>query len=297
MELEKLHAFSQKYLPSKRFMAVIGGVAGGIFILVLISNYVGYHRIFNAKPPVSADGSITDVVARDSNGNGIPDWQESLYGLDPKGDGAANKAIIQKKEADANIPPGSEGMAANPTDAFSQQLLATVISLHQSGSLTPAVIANIAASVGDSVDAKRIIAPPYAMSDMTISKKSPAAAKTAYYAALKAAVGKHSGLGSELSIMAQNLGSQDSGALDGLGPIADSYTALAKEIVAIPAPSIVAQNALDLANASAEMGMALKEVQDINTDALTGMVGVDDYTKASDLSDAAVKTLGAYFAN
>ena len=299
MELEKIRAFTAKYLPSKRFLGVIGGTAVGIIVLIGISNYIGYHKIFNAKPPLAAEGTLSDVVGRDSNGNGIPDWQETLYGLDPNGDGPSNKAIIEKKQADANITPTDEDPTKlSATDAFSQQLLSTIITLQQSGTLTPDSVAKVAASVGDSVDAKHVNAATYSISELTLSKKSPAAAKSAYYTALKGVVDQYSSvpLGSEMSIIATGFGSSDPNSLSGLTTIAAAYTAMSKQIMGLTTPPQVAQNALDLANATAAMGAALLQVQNIYTDVLSGMVGVDDYTKASATSDAATATLGAYFA-
>ena len=300
MELEKIEAFIKKYLPSKQFVYALGGLTVGILVLIGISNYIGYHKIFNAKPPLSAEGTLTDAVGRDSNGNGIPDWQETLYGLDPNGDGPSNKAIIEKKQAAANITPGtSDGTDLSATDAFSQQLLATIVTLQQSGTLTPDAVAKVAASVGDTVDAKHTNATTYSMSDLTLSKKTPSAAKKAYYKALKAVVDQYQSvnLGSEMSIIANGFNSTDPNSLSSLTTIAAAYTAMSKQIIALPTPPQVAQNALDLANSTAQMGAALVLVQNIYTDVLTGMVGVDDYTKASATSDAASATLATYFSS
>ena len=301
MELEKIRAFSQKYLPSKKFTYLIGGVILFVVAVILVSNYVGYHRIFNAKPPISADGTLGDVVGRDSNGNGIPDWEESLYGLDPTGDGASNKAIIDKKQAAADVTPGNDDgtSTTTATDAFSQQLLSTIIALQQSGTLTPQAISQVAASVGDSVDTKHSPSNTYSMSDITLSKLSPDAAKAAYYTALKGVVSQYDDvdLGSETSILADGLGDGGASALQALLPIASAYTQMGKQIIALPTPPAVAQNALELANSSIEMGDALTQAANIYTDVLSGMVGIDDYTKASALSDAATDTLSSYFGN
>ena len=100
-----------------------------------------------------------------------------------------------------------------------------------------------------------------------------------------------------MTIMAESLDSDDAGALAQLAPFASAYTQLGKQIIALKTPPAVAQNALDLANASEQMGASLVQVENLYTDAISGMVGVDDYTKASDLSDRATDTLSAYFGN
>ena len=297
MELEKIGAFGKKYLPSKKFVWLIGGVAVTVFALILVSNYVGYHRLFNAKPPLSAEGTLGEVVGRDSNNNGIPDWQETLYGLDPNGDGPANKKIIDDKRAAANITPADDSTNTTATDAFSQQLLSTIIALQQSGTLSPQAITQVASSLGDNVDAKHTPVSVYSMKDLTISKKDPAAAADAYYSAMQAVVAQYDSvdLGSEESIFADGFADGGQASLAQLAPIAAAYTSMSKQMIKIPVPPTIAQNALDLANATARMGASLVLVQNIYTDVLSGMVGVDDYTKASALSDAATQTISQYY--
>ena len=46
---------------------------------------------------------------------------------------------------DVSVPAGTPAVQDNATDAFSTQLLATILALRQSGSLTPEVLAKVAA--------------------------------------------------------------------------------------------------------------------------------------------------------
>ena len=301
MELERFKKYSA-YLPSKQFTKIIGACALVVIVFFAVTSIWGSHGIFNRKgngPLVEANGTVSDLLIQDSNNNGIADWEESLWGLDPKGDGAKNKAIIDQKKLSANGGVASGDTSTNETDKFSQTLLSTILALRQSGSLTEESLAKIAASVADGVDAKHTNAVTYSRSDMTISSKSPAAAKAAYAAALKKAIDQYAGVGfgNELTIIAEGLNGGGAEVLKELQPISDAYIALAKKIIAIPTPAAVTQNALDLANATAQMGASLAQAQNIYTDAITGMVGIDDYAKANTLSENAAKTLKVYFAN
>ena len=291
----------EKYLPSKKFAFLILGVGGALVIILVISSYFGSRTSFNegAKPKVSSEGTVSDIVSRDSNNNGIPDWEETLWGLDPTADGATNKKIIEQKQEANDITPSDTTGAQDKTDQFSQQLLSTILAMQQSGTLTPQTLEKVAESVGDSVDAVHTNANTYSLSDMKLYPTDSPAAKAAYESALRGVVSQYDDvdLGSEMTIMAESLDSDDAGALAQLAPFASAYTQLGKQIIALKTPPAVAQNALDLANASEQMGASLVQVENLYTDAISGMVGVDDYTKASDLSDRATDTLSAYFGN
>ena len=88
MSYDKLARYAA-YLPSKKFIVVMGGGILALVLLLLVSNAFGsrsgYDRTIDPNAPVAADGTVKDVVLRDSNGNGIPDWEEVALG--PRSDG------------------------------------------------------------------------------------------------------------------------------------------------------------------------------------------------------------------
>jgi hypothetical protein len=227
MSLPKLSAF----LPSRKFVILIVACIVVVVVFLVGTSYVGSHADYNKKKNalVSADGTVSDAVTRDSNKNGIPDWEEALYGLDPKGDGAANKQIINQKKLAANIPTemSSDSSNLSQTDKFSQELLSTILALRQSGGLTPEAVTNLAASLGDSVDAQHANASTYALSSMKITSDT-ASAKQAYKDKLKKVIDGYADvdLGSELSIIAEGLSGGGSGTLNQLDPLAEAYTTL-----------------------------------------------------------------------
>jgi hypothetical protein len=290
-----------KYLPSRKFVFVMGGGLAVLVLILLISNYFGSHGGFDRSArgdaPVTADGTVKDVVLRDSNENGIPDWEESLWGFDPSGNGEANKKAIDAKKSANGIVPDTSGVPLSETDKFSQSLLSTILALQQSGTLTEEAITNLSASVGDSLDAKHANPETYAMANLTITPTNGPAAKAAYKKALKALLDRYADLdlGSELEVIAAGLESGNADTLRSLGPVAEAYGSIAKEIVKIPTPPGVAPYALVLANASAEMAAALPQVENIYDDVLDGMVGVDDYIHGSNAADAASASIRAYF--
>jgi len=89
----------QNYLPSKKFIA--GVMVITIFIGVIWGIY-GIVKFFknraNRKAETSANLTVSDIIQKDGNTNGIPDWEEYLWGLDPYKNGDSNKEFINNKK-------------------------------------------------------------------------------------------------------------------------------------------------------------------------------------------------------
>jgi hypothetical protein len=122
----------KKNLPSKEFIRVLGICTGAIIVILIVGSLFGTHSIFNKKsgPLVEANGTVNELLIQDSNTNGIPDWEESLWGFDPKGDGVANKQGIEQKKLAGNITPSQSNIPLNETDKFSQSLLSSCVLYH-----------------------------------------------------------------------------------------------------------------------------------------------------------------------
>ncbi len=112
----------KNYLPSRKFVIRTATIA--ILLIVAISVYkitLFIKDKLTKKDPVVMTIK-SDVIQKDSNNNGIPDWEESLWGLDPKGDGVSNKEFIMtQKEALAkenNVNPvDNQPLSENETRA------------------------------------------------------------------------------------------------------------------------------------------------------------------------------------
>jgi hypothetical protein len=295
----------KKILPSKKFTRVIVFCTLGVLIFLVATSFFSSRDIFTrTKPaiPLEEGDTLGDVMGKDTNKNGITDWEESLWGLDPVGDGPTNKKIIDDKKLAAGITPSTEDTSTEtltPTDQFAQEFLASILALHQSGSLTTDAVAQVAESVGKNIDAKRVVKPAYTTTDQHIVTENLVKAKNAYKISLKKLTDSYPnlGVGAELAILGDNIASGDENSLTPLEPIATAYAEFAKKLISIPVPKDASVYALSLANASAQMGSGLHGASTIYSDVLTGMVGVDDYIKASDIFDQAVTNLSLYFSS
>ena len=130
----------EKYLPSKKF------IASFLVIVILVSFFFtikGVVVLFkNSKVSVNkgqTQVTVGTLVQKDSNNNGIPDWEEYLWGLNPKVNGESNKQFILSKKktltenGDITVTDDSQKISDN--ELLSRQFFATLISLQQSGQL------------------------------------------------------------------------------------------------------------------------------------------------------------------
>lgn len=287
----------KKNLPSKEFIRVLGICTGAIIVILIVGSLFGTHSIFNKKsgPLVEANGTVNELLIQDSNTNGIPDWEESLWGFDPKGDGVANKQGIEQKKLAGNITPSQSNIPLNETDKFSQSLLSTILALNQSGSLTTASLAKLSESVSKEIDVKHSDSTPYILDDLN-TVPATAQSKAAYKKNLKILLDKYADLelGSELSLILQGTSQGGEEALPKLTAYAQAYTDIGEKMLKLKTPDNINLVALDLANTSAAMGASIPRIQNLYTDAVSGIIGVGDYIKASNISDVAAKKMKAY---
>jgi len=275
---------NKKYLPSKQFMIRI------LFLVVLIlTSFVVYKIIISIKnKPKESDSiklNIINKIENDSNNNGIPDWEERLWGLNPKKNGKSNKALILSKRAaidskttsslKSNIPP-------TKNETLSREFFAAIISLEQTGNLNQNSIGVLVDSIS-----QKIVAKPtpgmYIMNSLTIV--SPSIEKNKEY--LKDFVSliskyKNKDIGSELILIIEGIASNNQKILSSAGGIATAYSNFAKDLINIPVPSNIAPLHLKMANDYQRNAQAIRGLIQAETNPLIGMKALINYKKYND---------------
>jgi hypothetical protein len=223
-------------------------------------------------------------VQKDSNNNGIPDWEEILWGLDPSKNGPSNKEFITAKQEALSKENGASVSSTNKTDneLLSQEFFATIMSLEQTGNLDDASMQSISDAIG-----QKIIADPIAdvyTKDMLIVKTTTTSSAVKYYQDLKNLLTKYKDkdIGNELTFIAQGVQNNDPQALYLAGTIADQYKSFANELIKIPVPEAFAPKDLSLANDYDKVSQSITGLTQIISDPITGMKALINYKKYSD---------------
>jgi hypothetical protein len=263
-------------------------------ILVIIATFFGVSKIYkyfknksNDEAPVKV--LVKDIVQKDSNNNGIPDWEEFLWGLNPEKDGQGNKEIImQKKQALAekdNSLFSGEGKTKE-NEMLSKEFFSIIMSLLQSGNLDQNSMTEISKIIGEKIESAPI---PDVYTQNMLKIKKGGGSSLAYIDDFQKLTDKYenSDMGSELSIVAQGLSKNDPQALYAVKTIASSYRSFGQELIKIQVPESIFQGHLSLANDYEKMAQSIEGLSQILDDPMTGMRALINYKKYSDsvLSD------------
>lgn len=278
-----------KYLPSRQFFIRIGILIAIIAVIAGIYELVRFVQ--NRKASKSSVPGTTlvvkNIVQKDSNGNGIADWEESLWGLDPTKNGDSNKEFILAKRqalnsdtnANADLIPGQ---STPENQALAQDFFAAIVSLQQTGNLDEVSLKAITDAIGDKITANPI--PDIYSESMIKEVPGTIESRLNYIADYAGVIEKYRGsnIGYELSFVSTGLKNRDQGALSTAQKVADSYRAFGKDLIGLTAPTALASTQALLANDYEKVGQSLDQLTRVYTDPIVGMKGLINYKKYSD---------------
>lgn len=264
--------------PSKQFL-IRGAIAIGVIAIILIVQTSWFHHLFESKKKIAADTQTTSlnaILTKDTNGEGVPDWEQVLWGLDPNvayTDGKPNSEIIKEKEEALGVSNTSTNDPNNnQTDAIAEQLFSITTALSQNGTVDDATLQNIATQLGSSVNVASV-SNKYTLADIhTVPTSSKSL--TTYYNSLTTILGKVNFNDQDIPIIVQAAETGDYSQLPQLAQTGTAYVALAKQLSAISVPIGVAQYHLDIINGFSGMATSftyLAQMQDNGTQALVGI--------------------------
>ncbi len=267
--------------PSKQFI-IRGVIAITLIAVILVVQTTWFYNIFHKTKKVAKTDignlTINDVTSKDSNGNGIPDWEEQLWGLDPTvlyTEGKTNEEIIKEKKLTLGITDSNAGVPQNQTDAIAQKLFSITTALSQNDNIDDTELQNVANQLGSSVNVDSI-SNKYSLKNIHTVPTSTASL-TAYYKALSAITNKYNINQGDITIIVQAAETGDYSQLTQLTPMGVAYTTMAKELTAVKVPVGVAQYHLDIINSFAGVATSFGYLQQMEDDGTQALVGVALY--------------------
>ncbi|MES2930623.1 MAG: hypothetical protein V4665_02465 [Patescibacteria group bacterium] len=275
-----------KYLPSTLFLIRLGA------LLVIAGVCFGaYKLVFFLKERSDRNQTellVESLTQKDSNENGIADWEETLWGLDPERNGEENKDFIMAKRrslAEAQGLSFSETASAplSENETLAREFFASIMSLAQSGNLTDQSLQAVSDAIG-----KEIIAAPipdiYTKNMLTIKEDGPLET-VEYYTAYLDLNNNYQGknIGDEMTFIASALKNNDPGALAVAGAVGDSYRSFGKELMMIPVPERLSAIEVSMANNYEKVAVSIEGLTRLLDDPIVGMKALINYKKYSDL--------------
>ncbi len=284
----------KKYLPSKQFIFRI------IIIVVLIAGVFSIYKIISfiknrSEQSSSIKLNIVKEIQNDSNNNGIPDWEERLWGLNPYKNGKKNKEIIlaRRKAINPNANFSKSGQTITKNEGLSREFFAAIMSLQQTGNLNEKSMGAIADSISQKIVAKPI-SDIYTMKSLTIIAPT-IKNNDKYFNSFVGLVNKYKNddIGNELIFIIQGLAYKNPHILSLAGTIATAYRNFGQELVKIPVPRDIAFIQLKMANDYEKNAQSIEGLMKIPTDPLVGMRALINYKKYNDALTSDINKLSS----
>ena len=243
-------------------------------------------------------------MEKDTDGDGVPDWEEGLYGTDPTNKettpGIPDSTTIAKLKTDQGTNGTTTGgnnqepENLTQTDKVSRQLFATVAATEQSGAMDQATADQISSSLADKIQnsAPRKV---YALSDIKIINNDLFATTEKYSEALADVFKKYQVGYTILDVLqkfAPDENNVDTSALSKLDPIITQTNTMIGGMLKTAVPQSLAALHLEVINALERVVENISDIKLYDTDPVVALGGINQYETNSTLLESAVKNLG-----
>ena len=295
--------------------------AAAVFSVVII--FGAYMLARSVESPNAAKASMESallqaIATKDSDGDGLTDWEEALYGTSPNltdtfklgmtdGSAVAKGLIVPKAIADISLatssvvsmpvdgslpPPPSEGTL---TDAFAKSFFTLYLKAKESNGgadLSEIEMKDISDEALRSLSSAVITAPDFKSAKDLKILGSGADALKEFAVNAEAVLLKNTStaLKSELLYLIDAVENNDTEALAHIASISKAYRDSAAGLAALSVPVELAESHLALINAMMHVSGIASDFARVNDDTLAAMLALQQYVPAS-------RTLGKAFAD
>ena len=249
----------------------------------------------------SGNAAIGDLIAKDTDLDGVLDWEESLWGTDPtkkdtNDDGTADSVEIEKlkaaegKNEQASLQ-GDEKLTK--TDEFSQELFATIVTLNQNGTIDKSTIDKLSTSLVDRIQNS----PPekiYTLSDIKIANEDSVRAVTNYNNAMGLIAKGYKGIDGVIEVLREFVSGGDNpdvGVLSKLDLIIDNINKTANDMLEISVPQKLAQYHLNVINVLKRIVENLNGIKLYENDPIVSIGAVSQYINNIPLLESTILQL------
>lgn len=252
------------------------------------------------------------IATKDSTGDGLPDWEKSLYGIPvdatttdyfhlgmTDGEAVAKGLVVPKAIADITVATSSPDTSDISTDdslppapaddtltaAFAKNFITLYMAAkEQNGGadLSESDISNISNEVMNSLTSSVTVAPDFkSASDIKVSGSGADALKAfAVNAEAVFAANQSDATTSELNYLQDVVQNDDTSAIPHIVSIANAYRKNAAGLAVLPVPQELAADDLTLVNAMMRISEVTSDFARVNDDPLATMLALNQYPQA-----------------
>lgn len=255
---------------------------------------------------VYGDSTLSDVITKDTDQDGVLDWEEGLWDMDPtkqdtNDDGIRDDVEVAKIKAARGLNKktsleGTDTPEENltETDKFSRELFAAVAALNQAGEIDQETADRLTTSLSEKIKSstpKKV----FVIADIKISSDNSAAGMRKYIAAIAAIYKKHPVEHNVLDTLKEFINDGENiyaEALDKLEPVVKQTSIVISELVNMEVPSEIASLHLDLINALERLKENVANMQLYISDPVVAMGAMSQYEENNDILQSTLEKLG-----
>lgn len=282
---------------SRRTISIIGALViallciGGAYAL---SGPLPFHIL--AANAESTHDLLVSYAAKDSDSDGLPDWEEALYGTDPNNphsvsptltDGqAVAQGLVKPKVAtatstpavDASTIPGTTAGPSTLTDQFARALFSNYLTTRGNTTPTPTDIANFVETGVSQLVASDQTPDAFNAGEVRVAGQGPDALST-YAASMEQVLTANEPTEdkSEVEYLDDATAKNDTTALKKIAEIGKYYSAASQSMMKTSVPSELSTSHLALANSLARLGSDITDLSLYNSDPLRTFLGLKKY--------------------
>jgi len=296
MNIEKY----RQYFPSKKFQKILGSILIIILVIIII------NLINSGKLPITQKQkeqaiiqkmTLGELVQKDTDNDGSPDWEESLFGTDPKKPISNKQGISDGEYINNQKKAQGGGNISNltETDKAAQDFFIAIEALKQSDNLTPTALYNITSSISETLLSEQL-PETFAFNNVKTvpnTKQNQKKYMTDFKKIHSDAIKK--GLGKELGVFVQALGEGNREQLASLSTYANIYKNMSEQLKTISTPEELSTNQYLLINHYERIGISLTNISKSFDNPTQGMVGVAGYKKWTAESNVVLKDIQDLF--
>jgi len=276
---------------------------GIIILLFFIQNKSSFKNQQQSGLTYNSNELVGNLVNKDTDGDGIPDWEESLWGTDPTKKettpGILDSVAIQKMKLEKNTSgelnlDNQNDQNLTQTDKFSRELFSTVATLNQTGAVDQNTIDKLSDSLNNQIQ-NSTPRKVYALSDLHVIAKQDLATVKKYNTDIINIYKKYPIKGKAFDILKKFTGdgnNVDSSALTELDPIINQTNKILFAMTKTDVPEEFSTAHLNVVNGLERVVENLNDIKLYDTDPLVSLKGISQYEKNSVLLVSAFKTFG-----
>ena len=272
-----------KYFPSKKVTYIILGTLGLIGSIYIVSSLTrtGYDsKLLSVK-------TVGDAIVKDSDSDGVPDWEEDLWGTNPyksdtDGDGVPDGTEIAERKGQIASSGGyaSSSGSMNETDKFSRDLFITYSAISQEGTLSESASEKLASAAIAKSFEKIPVVPTYSKTDLKLIPTTKTSDLEYRKSVTKLSQVGGGTLGTEFALINNGIENEDVAKLRQASKNASVYRLYISSLIKLPVPESQADNHVRLLNDLSYIATTLPQMADLENDIIKGYPLYTIYTKA-----------------